>query len=336
MSFIDELHISAKAGNGGDGVVRWLHLKGKDLSGPAGGDGGRGGGVYAEAVRDISALSNYTHQPSYAAGNGGVGAGRTKEGANGKDFVFMVPVGTVITNKETGETFELLAEGDRAMILAGGGGGRGNAHFKGSRNTSPTQFTEGKEGEQARFDFELQLVVDAGFVGFPNAGKSSLLNVLTGAKSKVANYAFTTLNPKLGVLYGYILADIPGLIEGAAGGKGLGHTFLRHVKRTKLIAHCVSFEHEDMAAAYRTIRAELAAYNTVLAEKPELVICTKADLLTPDKAASRMKTFAKEVGLDANVIVMASIYDDASIKKLSEFFVQKLDKEAEQPVEKEL
>jgi GTPase len=326
MTFVDELHIKAKAGKGGDGVVRWLHLKGKDLSGPAGGDGGKGGSVYAEAIRDITALSNYVHHTSYAAGNGGPGASRTKEGANGEDFVFKVPIGTVITNRETGEEFELLAEGDRVILLAGGGGGRGNAHFKGSRNTTPKQWTPGKEGETARLDFELQLVVDVGLVGLPNAGKSSLLNALTGAHAKVADYAFTTLNPMLGVLYGYILADIPGLIEGAAEGKGLGHTFLRHVKRTKLIAHCVSFEYEDMAGTYKTVRGELAAYDTTLAEKPEVVICTKSDLLPAKEAEKRMKAFAKEAGLKPANMISVSVYDDASLKEVSDFLTARMER----------
>ncbi len=325
MTFVDELHIKVKAGKGGDGVVRWLHLKGKDLSGPAGGDGGKGGSVYAEAVRDISALASYVHHTSYAAENGGVGGSRTKEGANGEDLVFKVPIGTVITNRETGEDFELLAEGDREMLLAGGGGGRGNTHFKGSRNPSPIQSTKGKPGEEARLDFELQLVVDVGLVGQPNVGKSSLLNALTGAHAKVADYAFTTLNPMLGVLYGYILADIPGLIEGAAEGKGLGHTFLRHVKRTKLIAHCVSFENEDMAAIYTAIRGELAAYDKTLAEKPEVVLCTKSDLLTKKEADARMKAFAKETGIKVADMISVSVYDDASLKDLSDFLTQKIE-----------
>ncbi len=325
MTFVDELHLKVKAGKGGDGVVRWLHLKGKDLSGPAGGDGGKGGSVYAEAVRDVSALEHYVHHPSYAAGNGGTGGSRTKEGANGDDFVFKVPVGTVITNRETGEEFELLEDGTKTMLLAGGGGGRGNAHFKGSKNTSPTQSTKGKEGESARLDFELQLVVDVGLVGLPNVGKSSLLNALTGAHAKVADYAFTTLNPMLGVLYGYILADIPGLIEGAAEGKGLGHTFLRHVKRTKLIAHCVSFEHEDMATVYRAIRNELFGYDKILTEKPEVVICTKADLLDKKEAEARMKAFARETGIKTSDMIATSVYDDAALKEVSDFFTKKIE-----------
>ncbi len=324
MTFVDELHITVKAGKGGDGVMRWLHLKGKDLSGPAGGDGGRGGAVYAEAIRDITALSQYVHHTSYAAKNGGSGGSRTKEGANGEDLVFNVPIGTVITNRETGEEFELLEEGDRSMLLAGGTPGRGNVHFKGSKNTSPTQFTLGKEGESAHFDFELQLVVDIGLVGLPNTGKSSLLNALTGAHAKVADYAFTTLNPMLGVLYGYILADIPGLIEGAADGKGLGHTFLRHVKRTKMIAHCVSFEYEDMAKEYTTIRNELAAYDKVLAEKPEVVICTKSDLLSKEDVSKRVKELAKATGLKAKDMIAVSVYDDESLKLLSDFLTKRM------------
>jgi GTP-binding protein len=325
MTFVDELHLKVNAGNGGDGVVRWLHLKGKEFSGPAGGDGGRGGSVYAEAIRDITALSRYVHHTSYAAGDGGPGSSRTKEGASGEDLVFAAPVGTVITNRETGEIFELLTEGNRVMLLAGGASGRGNTHFKGSKNTTPTQSTKGKEGESAHLDFELQLVVDAGFIGLPNAGKSSLLNALTGAHAKVAEYAFTTLHPMLGVLYGYILADIPGLIEGAAEGKGLGHTFLRHVKRTKLIAHCVSFEHEDMVGAYKAVRGELSAYDTTLAEKPEVVICTKSDLLPKKEAQARMKAFSKETGVKTASMIAVSVYDDASLKDVSDFLTQKIE-----------
>ncbi len=323
-SFVDELKLHASAGKGGDGVVRWLHVKGKDLSGPAGGDGGRGGNVVAKAVRELTALSAYVHHPSYKAEDGGSGGSKTKEGKNGDDFVFEVPIGTVITNDDTGEDFELLEEGQTAMLLAGGVPGRGNVHFKGSKNTSPTQFTLGKEGESGNFRFELKLVVDVGLVGLPNAGKSSLLNALTGAHAKVANYAFTTLNPMLGVLYGYVLADIPGLIEGAADGKGLGHTFLRHVTRTKTIAHCVSFEELDMVKAYETVREELTAYSNVLAEKPEIVICTKSDVTTPAEVQERMKELSEKCAIDPADMIAVSVYDDASIKSLSDFLTGRL------------
>lgn len=324
MAFIDELQLHLKAGKGGDGVVRWLHLKGKEFSGPAGGNGGRGGNVLARAVRDISVLQNYTRQKRYAAGNGGTGGSRSKEGKNGDDFVLEVPIGTVLTNTETGERFELLTEGQEATLLKGGSGGYGNEHFKGSKNVTPQQSTKGKPGEEADFDIELQLVVDAGLVGLPNAGKSSLLNELTGAKAKVGAYEFTTLNPNLGVLYGYVLADIPGLIEGAAEGRGLGDKFLRHVKRTKIILHCISLEHDDVMEAYKTIRDELAAYSDELAKKPEYVILTKTDTTTPEHIDEAIQSIKKE----AKDVFTVSVYDDNALKALSDNLTKILGGEA--------
>lgn len=316
MSFVDEIKLHFKAGNGGDGVVRWLHIKGKDLAGPAGGNGGRGGDFYAEAIRDVAALERYVHQKEYAAGNGGSGLGNSKEGRNGDDFVIEVPVGSVITNLTTDEEFELLKEGERVMILKGGAGGKGNEHFKGSQNRSPEQSTKGKPGEEADFHIELKLVVDAGFVGLPNAGKSSLLNELTGAHAKVGNYAFTTLNPNLGVLYGRILADIPGLIEGASQGKGLGHNFLRHVSRTKTIIHCVSVENEDVVQTYRTVRKELEAYSHDLATKPEIILLTKTDTVSQEELEEKKEQLQAIVG-DADILTV-SIYDDKALKAFSD------------------
>lgn len=316
-SFIDEITIHLKAGKGGDGVVRWLHLKGKDLSGPAGGDGGRGGSVFARGIRDITALERYTHEKKYSAENGGPGSSRSKEGKNGKDFILDVPVGSVLTNLETDEEFEILTEGEQVMILKGGSPGRGNEHFKGSQNRSPEQSTDGKPGEEADFHIELKLVVDAGLIGLPNAGKSSLLNALTGAHAKVGDYEFTTLNPNLGVLYGFILADIPGLIEGASEGRGLGHTFLRHVTRTKMIIHCVSAEHDDIAVAYRTVRDELDRYSHELSSKPELIVITKADTVTPEELDAKKEKLAKAADSPTDLLSV-SIYDDASLKAFAD------------------
>lgn len=328
MAFVDELHLYLKAGHGGKGVVHWLHLKGKEFSGPAGGNGGRGGDVIARAVRDITVLQNYTHQKKYVAGNGGAGQSRSKEGKNGDDFILEVPIGTVLTNRGTDERFELLEEGAEEVLLKGGSGGYGNEHFKGSQNVAPQQSTPGKPGEEEHFDIELQLVVDAGLVGVPNAGKSSLLNELTGAKAKVGAYEFTTLNPNLGVLYGFVLADIPGLIEGAAEGKGLGDKFLRHVKRTKIILHCISLEHDDVVDVYKTIRDELAAYSDELAQKPEYVILTKTDVTTPEKIKEAIQKIQKETGTSDTEIFTVSVYDDASLKALSDGLIKILKQEA--------
>lgn len=279
MAFIDELTIELKAGRGGDGVVRWRHEKGKEFSGAAGGDGGKGGDVYIRAVRDIGLLARYRHSPRFEAEQGEPGAKNSMHGKSGEDFILDLPVGSVVTHKEKQKTYTLLVEGQTVQVLSGGNGGYGNEHFKASTNTKPMESTPGKPGEEGTFYVELELFADAGFVGFPNAGKSSLLNALTRAHAKVASYQFTTLEPNLGDMEGFILADIPGLIEGAAEGKGLGHTFLRHIKRTKATLHCISLEADDVAGAYAAIRKELGLYNTVLVEKPEIVIFTKTDVV---------------------------------------------------------
>lgn len=326
MAFIDELHLHLKAGRGGNGVVRWLHLKGKDLSGAAGGNGGRGGDVVAEGIRDIGALLRYRDQNQYSAGDGAPGGSRSKEGRNGDDFVFKFPLGTVISRTRLGERWEILEEGQREVLLKGGNGGYGNEHFKGSRNVTPMQSTKGKPGDEDDFEIELQLVVDAGLIGMPNAGKSSLLNALTGAHAKVGAYEFTTLNPNLGVIYGYVLADIPGLIEGAAEGKGLGHTFLRHIKRTKMLLHCISLERDDVAEAYATVRRELSKYSPELSDKEEFVILTKTDMCEPEAVEKIKKEFCKKTKIPAGRVITCSIYDDASLKSLGEHLTQVLKK----------
>ena len=307
---VDEIILNLKAGDGGKGVVRWLHEKGKDLSGPAGGDGGAGGDVYAQAVRDVNRLAHYTGSKDMAANHGGDGESRSKHGANGGDLIIDVPVGSIIKNQRTGEVWQLLKDQEKVKLLSGGRGGLGNEHFKGSTNRSPKQSTPGKVGEEGEFFIELQLAADVGLIGLPNAGKSSLLNMLTAARSKVGDYPFTTLEPNLGELYGYILADIPGLIEGASEGKGLGHKFLRHIKRTRALVHCISLENEDLLATYEIIRKELGQYSTELIQKPELVFLTKADMVDGDvraKAIERFKNLGKEV-------VEVSILDNALLK----------------------
>ncbi len=280
MAFVDEIVLRVKAGRGGDGVVRWLHEKGKEFSGPAGGNGGKGGDVYLLAVRDLGRLAAYRHNPLVAAPDGGAGESKGKHGADGTDAEAEVPVGSLVSvahGSRSGRTYELLQDGERVKIALGGRGGLGNKYFKGSRNTRPKQFTSGKEGEEVEIKIELRLIADAGLVGLPNAGKSSLLNALTAARAKVGAYRFTTLEPNLGECNGFVLADIPGLIEGAHEGKGLGVKFLRHITRTKVLLHCISLEEDDVLGAYDTVRRELSAYSRELADKTEYVVLTKAD-----------------------------------------------------------
>ena len=310
--FVDELKIHARAGRGGDGVVLFLHEKGKEYGGPSGGDGGRGGAVIAEAVRDLGILSRYKHKKEFEAGDGKNGMRDKMKGENGKDMVISVPIGSVITNKNTGERFELMEEGARVVLLAGGRGGLGNEHFKSSVNRTPRKATLGTEGEEADLYIEVLLAADAGLIGLPNAGKSSLLNALSRARAKVADYPFTTLEPNLGDFYGYILADIPGLIEGAAEGKGLGHKFLRHITRTRVLLHCISLEEKDPRAVYDTVRKELEGYGNGLPEKKEIIVLTKADLVDKKCIKEVKKLFPKKK------MMVVSAIDDALLKEFSD------------------
>ena len=310
MAFVDEITLHLSAGNGGNGIESWLHEKGKEFMGPAGGDGGKGGSVYLKAVRDMSRLSGYQLGNLFSAEKGGDGQRKSRHGADGKDILIELPIGSLAENRATGRVYELLKEGERILVLHGGKGGFGNEHFKGSRNVRPREFTLGKSGESADFHIELRLFADSGLIGLPNAGKSSLLNALTRARAKVGAYQFTTLEPNLGDFYGFILADIPGLIEGASEGRGLGTKFLRHIERTKMLLHCISLENEDIPAVYKTIRTELMAHNPALAEKREIIVLTKADTATPAEIKKVMTALKKK----NKEIYAVSIIDDTLLK----------------------
>ncbi len=304
--FVDELEIYAKAGDGGNGVVRWRQEKFRPMGGPAGGNGGNGGDVYVRAVRNLSILSKYTGDKRFLAKDGETGGSLSQHGKGSKDVYIEVPIGSLITNTADQRQYELFEEGQEILILKGGRGGLGNEHFKSSTNRSPLQQTDGKPGEEGDFKIELSLIADVGLIGLPNAGKSTLLNSFTNATSQIGAYPFTTLEPHLGDLYGYIIADIPGLIEGASAGKGLGHKFLRHVSRTNILLHLVSLENEDPFSTYTTVKKELAAYDKSLLTKEEWVILTKSDLINKanleeldtviDKFENRVFVISSETG----------------------------------------
>lgn len=314
--FIDEITLNIYAGKGGDGIVSWRHEKGKDHAGPGGGDGGKGGDVYVKGVRDIARLSEYRFNKDFKAEDGGSGLGSNMQGKSGDDLIMEFPIGSVITNTETGEFIEVLSE-EKEFFLKGGKGGLGNDHFKSSTNQRPKEYTQGRAGEGGEFFIELKLVVDLGLVGMPNAGKSSLLNTLTKAQAKVGNYQFTTLFPNLGDMYGYIIADIPGLIEGASEGKGLGHKFLRHISRTKALLYCVSLEDEDPENTLNIVKNELKKYDKSLLSKTEVVLLTKTD--TTD--GKRIDKITKSLQKKYKNVFSVSIIDDKSIKLLRDGLV---------------
>ncbi len=307
---IDDVTITVEAGNGGKGAVAFN--KNMMSIGPVGGSGGRGGSIYIEGISDLNALNQFRYKKEIKAKNGAPGKDQFNDGASAEDLVLQVPVGTVIQTIETGQTQEILKIGEKILIAKGGIGGKGNFHFRSSTNIRPQQFQGGRLGERFTLKLELKLIADVGLIGLPNAGKSSLLNELTRAQSKVANYPFTTLEPNLGAYYQLILADIPGLIEGASKGKGLGIKFLRHIERTKILFHIISAESPDPVKDYDVIRAELADYSKELLQKQEYIFLSKSDTVPPDELA---KKIAALQGIDKNALAI-SIHDWESLEKV--------------------
>jgi GTP-binding protein len=303
MKFVDEAFIDIAAGDGGNGCVSFRHEKYKEFGGPNGGDGGRGGHVYAVADPNLNTLVDYRYSRRHEAGRGEHGMGSDMFGHAGGDITLKMPVGTIISDAETGEVlYELLQPGEKLLIAKGGDGGFGNMRFKSSINRAPRQKTPGWPGEKKHLKLELKVLADVGLLGMPNAGKSTLIAAVSNARPKIADYPFTTLHPNLGVVrvgpeQSFVIADVPGLIEGAAEGAGLGHQFLRHLQRTRLLLHVVDLapfdDAVDPVAQAKAIVEELKKYDRTLYDKPRWLVLNKLDMVPADERAARVKDFVK-------------------------------------------
>ena len=317
---IDDVKINVMAGDGGRGAVAFN--KNMKSLGPAGGSGGNGGSIYCEGTADLGALRQFRYRKDLKAIRGQDGRPQFVDGKDGEILILKVPVGTVIHNLDNGKVQEITSIGEQILVAQGGHGGKGNFLFRSPRNTSPVRFQEGLAGEKFILRLELKLIADVGLIGFPNAGKSSLINELTNAKSRVANYPFTTLEPHLGAYYELILADIPGIISGASVGKGLGVKFLRHIERTKILFHLISAESTALVKEYKTIRKELGAYNKELLKKKEYLFLTKSDTVNPKESKKKITSLKK---LNSSAMPI-SIYDIDSIEKVKKI-LNKITKE---------
>ncbi len=301
MKFLDQAKVYIRSGAGGNGCISFRREKFIEFGGPNGGDGGRGGDVYAEAVENLNTLIDYRYQQHIYAKNGGGGMGKDMHGANGKDAVIKVPVGTEIY-EEDNETLicDLAHAGDRALLAKGGNGGFGNAHFKSSTNRAPRQANPGVPGEEKTLWLRLKLIADVGLIGLPNAGKSTFLSRTSQAKPKIADYPFTTLHPQLGQVRkgatDFVIADLPGLIEGAHEGAGLGTRFLGHAERTSVVVHLIDGTESEIVRAYKIIRGELESYGHGLAKKPELVVLNKIDAIDAASRSRKLKSLEKAAG----------------------------------------
>ncbi len=298
MKFLDQAKIYLEAGDGGNGCLSFRHEKYIEFGGPNGGDGGNGGSIIFKAVRNLNTLIDFRYQQHFRAEKGRGGEGSERTGRSGKDLIIKVPVGTEILaeDKET-VLADMVVDGEEILIAKGGHGGFGNAHYKTSTNQAPERADPGTPGEKLAVWLRLKLIADIGLVGFPNAGKSTLLSVLTAARPKIANYPFTTLHPNLGVFYvydrEYVIADLPGLIEGASEGVGLGHRFLGHAERCRVILHLIDGTVEDVVESYKTIESELKNYGEKLLKKPEIVVLNKIDSLSEEEVAEKVKLLKK-------------------------------------------
>lgn len=312
MSFVDKVDILVKAGAGGNGKLSFRREKFISKGGPDGGDGGHGGDIVLQASRNQNTLAAFRHKKEYRAEDGHPGGKSRKHGKSAKPFIMKVPVGTVATNLKDEIVADLIEDGQSVVVARGGMGGFGNAHFVSSRRQAPNFAEKGEPGDELDLQLELKMIADVGLVGMPNAGKSTLLSRISNARPEIADYPFTTLSPNLGVVdvdtdTSILFADIPGLIEGAAEGKGLGHDFLRHVERTAVILHLVEAYNDDVADTYKKIRAELKAYKNELAKKPEIIALTKIDGLDSEITDYLMSELQKAGGKKAKVVAISSL-----------------------------
>lgn len=316
MKFVDEAFIDIAAGDGGNGCVSFRHEKYKEFGGPNGGDGGRGGHVFAVADPSLNTLVDFRFARRHEAKRGQHGMGSDMFGAAGDDITLKMPVGTIITDAETGEVlYELLTPGEVITIAKGGDGGFGNMRFKSAINRAPRQKTPGWPGEKKSLKLELKVLADVGLLGMPNAGKSTLISAISNARPRIADYPFTTLHPNLGVVrvgpeQSFVVADLPGLIEGASEGAGLGHLFLRHLQRTRLLLHVVDiapFDDADPVAQAKAIVGELKKYDTALYEKPRWLVLNKLDMVPDDERAARVKDFVKRLRFKGPVFEISAL-----------------------------
>lgn len=310
---VDSITLTIKAGNGGAGAVSFLRNGQKARGGPNGGNGGNGGDIYFQGTTNVSDLGQFRFKKKIKAEDGIPGGRNNLFGRNAKHTTILLPLGTQVTDLGTNETIEITNE-TSLLIAKGGKGGRGNNEFKSATNRTPTYAETGELGEEKILNLELKFIADIGLVGLPNAGKSSLLEILTNAHPKIGNFPFTTIQPNIGMFGPHMIADIPGLIEGASSGRGLGIKFLKHIEKTKLLIHCIDIQEQDPQKAYETVRTEFGQYNTSLLKKPEIILITKTDLVSNEEVKEKIKSLKKK----GRKILACSIYDEKSIEKLKE------------------
>lgn len=327
--FIDEVVVKCRAGHGGDGAVSWRREKYIPNGGPYGGDGGRGGNIILRATTNQNTLIDFRHKKVLKAENGERGATKEMTGRGGEDHVILLPVGTMVTSTETGELIvDLARDGQEFLLCRGGKGGFGNAHFTSSTRQAPNFAELGDEGEEVDCKFELKLVADIGLIGMPNAGKSSLISSITNVRPKIANYPFTTIIPNLGVMEykgrGLLVEDVPGLIEGASEGKGLGITFLKHIERTALLCHLLDLGNtdEEIVENYKIIRNELKRFSPALAEKPEIIVLSKIDLVLPEEQKKRIAALKKKLKATDVFAISAPMME--GVEALQNFLIEKI------------